>query len=342
MDRSNGARFFAYLEPAFYVSVASHFTVKQFVAVNEAFTSDLRFKVVWHNRTKKLMRDVWPVIDSKAALRWILKSGIKCTDWCLMFPGCMNSAESYETLLKEGEISLIKFINDVAIDIPLLAAVLKGKIDFIEDLVDQGANVDAKTLKRGITSLHWAAHHGKLDVVKCLVELGADTETEEDDGRTPLHLAAYSGHLDVVKCLVELGADKDVTTDDGSTPLHIAAYSGHLDVVKYLVDFGADKDVRTDYGKTPLHIAALNGHLDVVKYLVKHGADKEARDDDGRTPLHLAVIDGHLDVVECLVKYGADKETRDDDEWTAVYIAVDEGHHDIAEYLVGEITSRDE
>ena len=114
IDTSNAARFFSGLEPAHFVSVASHFTLKQFVAVLEDFTSDLRFREVWHNRTKKFFRDIWSVIDSKAALRWIMKSGIKCTNWCLKLPSCKDSVESYEMLFKEGEMGLIKFINDVA------------------------------------------------------------------------------------------------------------------------------------------------------------------------------------------------------------------------------------
>ena len=85
MDLSNGARFFAGVEPAFYVSIASYFTVKQFVAVNEAFTSNLRFKEVWQKRTRKLMRDVWPVVESKAMLLWLMRSGINPIQYCIYF-----------------------------------------------------------------------------------------------------------------------------------------------------------------------------------------------------------------------------------------------------------------
>ncbi|KAF2818089.1 ankyrin, partial [Ophiobolus disseminans] len=52
------------------------------------------------------------------------------------------------------------------------------------------------------------------------------------DGWTPLFLAADSGHLEVVKLLLEKGADFTVPTNDGWTPLHVASYKGHLDVIK--------------------------------------------------------------------------------------------------------------
>ena len=57
-----------------------------------------------------------------------------------------------------------------------------------------------------------------------------------------LRTAAENGHLDVVRHLVEVGADKDKAMDTGATPLFIAAENGHLDVVLHLVEVGADKD----------------------------------------------------------------------------------------------------
>jgi ankyrin repeat protein len=44
-----------------------------------------------------------------------------------------------------------------------------------------------------------------------------------DTGATPLYIAAHNGHLDVIRDLVEVGADKDKAMDTGATPLYIAA-----------------------------------------------------------------------------------------------------------------------
>ena len=57
---------------------------------------------------------------------------------------------------------------------------------------------------------------------------------------TPLCIAAQRGHLEVVRVLVESGANKDQgKTDDGATPLFVAAHEGHLEVVRFLVEAGA-------------------------------------------------------------------------------------------------------
>ena len=79
------------------------------------------------------------------------------------------------------------------------------------------------------------------------------TKAWTDDGATPLYTAALKGHLEVVRFLVESGANKDQgTTDKGATPLFVAAEKGHLAVVRLLVESGANTDQgTTGKGATP-------------------------------------------------------------------------------------------
>ena len=131
-----------------------------------------------------------------------------------------------------------------------------------------------------------------------------------NDGRTPLSRAAFNGHGDVVKYLVENGADVSARDDDdgGRTPLSRAALNGHGDVVKYLVDNGADVSAGDYRGYTPLTNAAMNGHVDIVRYLVEeHGADVSASDNYGNTSLSKAALKGHNDIIRFLINAGATK-----------------------------------
>ena len=93
------------------------------------------------------------------------------------------------------------------------------------------------------------------------------------DGRTALHLAAIEGHPEVVKLLLEEGADKDAATVEGQLTvggqkaLHLAALHGRSEVVKLLLEAGADKDAVDLEGRTALDLAIERRHLEVVRLL---------------------------------------------------------------------------
>ena len=96
---------------------------------------------------------------------------------------------------------------------------------------------------------------------------------------TALTTAAYKGQADVVKGLLDKGADPN---ESGAcellwpsvTPLYCATYGGHTEAVKVLVDRGAEVDAREDQvGWTALAVAAHRGHADIAKFLVERGAD---------------------------------------------------------------------
>ena len=97
--------------------------------------------------------------------------------------------------------------------------------------------------------LHYLADMGDLDAVQELFAhqaqpIDAETYDEDDDahGWTALHLAARKGHVDVIKFLLDQGANMDAETEDHDTPLEMAALHGHLDAVQVLVDNGSDLD----------------------------------------------------------------------------------------------------
>ena len=108
----------------------------------------------------------------------------------------------------------------------------------------------------------------------------------------------------VIRALLEAGADQRLTTDDGTTPFMVAAGLGRAtytprkprgdrspgaeEAVNVLFEAGADINAVNEADFTALHGAAFRGLNEVVQYLVEHGASMNARDFRGRTPYRLA------------------------------------------------------
>ena len=142
-----------------------------------------------------------------------------------------------------------------------------------------------------------ACENNRVVEVASLLQKPLDPNWREADTYlSPIHHAAKQGHLEVVRILLEAGADQNAATANGITALMFAARQGHLEVVRLLLETGADKNAAMAHGRTALMLAAKEGHLDVVRTLLKAGADMNAATADGRTASMLAAADGHLEV----------------------------------------------
>ncbi|KAM3149290.1 hypothetical protein ABEW05_010451 [Botrytis cinerea] len=221
-----------------------------------------------------------------------------------------------------------------------------GLNEIVKLLLERGADIESKDSKYGQTPLLWAAENGHDTVVKLLLEKGADIESKDRNGQTPLLLAAINGHDAVVKLLLE--KDADIESKDsryGRTPLLWAAKNGHDTVVKLLLEKGADIESKDRNGQTPLLLAAINGHDAVVKLLLEKDADIESKDSRyGRTPLSWAAGNGHDAVVKLLLEKGADIESKDRNGQTPLLLAAINGHDAVVKLLLekdADIESKD-
>lgn len=165
-----------------------------------------------------------------------------------------------------------------------------------------------------------------------------DMELDDDDelyrqfhGKTALHLAAKFSKKEMVKLLLDLGADMEQLDRNHNTVLHWVSNSfqkGSAVMVDLLVKRGADVNAKNREGAISLHYAAHYSASSVVKELIKHGANVHCKDISGRSVLHYAVerIDANeletIKVITLLLQKGIRINDRDLKGVTSLQLAV--------------------
>jgi serine/threonine-protein phosphatase 6 regulatory ankyrin repeat subunit B len=181
----------------------------------------------------------------------------------------------------------------------LYIATLWSEDDVVKALIEHGANVNVAD-DNGWTALRIAAHFGRLTTVQAL--LGApeiNINAQDSEGSTALYIAALNGNYDVVKELINHGANVNLANNDRWTPLISATGKGHLTTIQALLSVpGININAKNDGGLTALYIAALNDNYDVVKALIKQGADVDITDNHGQTPMMVANSLGYMTIVQ--------------------------------------------
>ena len=214
-------------------------------------------------------------------------------------------------------------------------AARNGEVEKIRQLLDNDKNLLNSKDQSGKTPLHFASQYGHFDMVKILIERGAEVNVENNNGETPLHYASAYGQENVAEFLISNGAELEYRSwRHGDTPAHAAAIGGHVEMVSFLDQKGARLDVLNDFGETPLHYAADFGHIKVVEYLIAEGQEINSKNKDGWTPLHYAAFSGRTDAAELMISQGADVAARDNFGQTPLYRASWNGHRKTAELLV--------
>ncbi|KAG6977699.1 hypothetical protein JG688_00000066 [Phytophthora aleatoria] len=200
------------------------------------------------------------------------------------------------------------------------AAVKAGDVGKLQELLDNGVNLDVKDEDER-TPLHWACATGRLDVAEFLLERGkAAVNVQDDAGWTPLMSAASAGHGDIVGLLLSKGADANLPNENGQIPLHY--HRGRQEIAELLLDYTRDVNQADNTGSTPL-MRAIGGKPSpvIIALLIDHGAKVNTRDVGGNTPLHLAVSEGYEDIARFLLENGANPNVKNNDEERCIDLA---------------------
>jgi ankyrin repeat protein len=229
----------------------------------------------------------------------------------------------------------------------VVEAVVSGDVARVHAALDAGASVEVRD-GDGLTPLMVAAGRGRADLVKVLLDAGADVFTADSRaGASALHKACQGGNVVVVRLLLDAGAFVDaVAASTGHTPLMDAVWFREPEIVAELLDRGAALHLNTRYGFSFLdHLRfeeqANSAGGDRFAEVVRLVRRRQAADDQAAMSALLmsAVTRGAVVTVRSLLEQGAAVDARYpvvngfNDAHTPLLVAAREGHTEIVELL---------
>ncbi|KAF2967652.1 hypothetical protein GQX73_g5959 [Xylaria multiplex] len=271
-----------------------------------------------------------------------------CTDWA-----------SFVRTEKEAEGEIFPSSSE-----PATLASYFGLCETLADILASPGTVPQPTKDE---ALFWASRGGRENIVKLLLENGADANQHFTDKQTALTIAAHHGHLDCVQALLaDRRTDVNVHNSRIRTALSFAAGSGHEKICAALVQRGDCRPDKTDKdGLTPLFYAVNAEHLPTIRTLTaipgvhvnhqenegltalcwaaKYGAisslqqlldteniDVNLPDKYGRSPLIWAAYRGHAACVDSLMRHAEINKSavHYKDRKNAIHFACETGKHE--------------
>ncbi|MDA8576048.1 ankyrin repeat domain-containing protein, partial [Candidatus Marinamargulisbacteria bacterium] len=148
---------------------------------------------------------------------------------------CSRRSPGYN-LQSKKEAKSISNLNNEELKNKLIQAINQKNIQIIEESLRKNENVyiNDPLTPNGSTALMIAAQKGHEEIVKLLLEKGADANLAQNNGCTALMLAAGVGNNNIVELLLEKGADANLAHNNGWTALMIAAQDGYKNIVELL------------------------------------------------------------------------------------------------------------
>ena len=250
------------------------------------------------------------------------------------------------------------FPRVISQDAKVFEYVRAGSTEKVKSLFSAGEASARDTTRFGITLLHTASKRDNIviDIIRLLIQQGADVNAQDEDGETPLHgVMAKKDQYNIAKLLIENGADFSNKAADGKTPLHTIFNNTVEEVLKkdewveevspdsqgmsisHFLAWSSKTAIDTfcrarmhdltdlwsvdGFGRTCLHLATSRGNLDLLSYLLERASsfDVEIADHQGRTCLHYAPRSNEATkVISLLAAKGCNMLATDKSNWTVM------------------------
>jgi len=217
--------------------------------------------------------------------------------------------------------------------------------EILELLIINGSCINAATHGENQSALMSAVSRGRFDVVKALIQHGADIHDRNFDNMQPVDMASYCGHRHLVEFLSSSSSHalpspcSNLCPRSGvfvdcrrNTAMHLTT---DLQAMKSLLQNGADVEAENVDGLRPIHRTVRMELVELVELLIEHGANVDPADVFGNRPLHDAVCHG-LNVVQLLVQHGAKLNVQNIDGKTPLHIAIEREQSDVIVFLLSQ------
>jgi ankyrin repeat protein len=232
-------------------------------------------------------------------------------------------------LLAKANINTPNKNGDTPLCIASSVAVIDSydRITILQDLINNGAEVNKANPKDGMSPLQIAAENGQAIFVELLLKNGAEIGVNKKNGETALSYAIENNRKQVINILL------NQADPDGYKPIHLAIISNPFKKENFeflLTKVNVDEPTKNEEKKTPLHIAICHKNLEAVKCLLAiktnfntqdEKKDLNIPDENGNTPLHLATLHCLESIVKDLLDAGAKYDVRNNYGETAFDIA---------------------
>ncbi|KAE9371781.1 ankyrin [Stipitochalara longipes BDJ] len=250
-----------------------------------------------------------------------------------------NHAPTMQVLLEAGADPSIMGNNSSA----LYLASYYDKADVVEALLKYNPKLEfTPPVGSNWTALSAASSNGHPEVVRLLLEAGANVNHKSKLGEMPLQYAVSNGREDIVDIIMEFRPNLHLQDNIGDTALNSFNEEGEtsISMIRSLLNGGSDIETRSNTRETPLCRAVRFEKLELVKYLISRKANLNAKGTKFGGPLHIACRWNNFEITEMLVKSGADVDLVDEESSAATPLQsafrgfAENGEYDIHEKIV--------
>ncbi len=308
------------------------------------------------NRKNQTAPQIAQTLELDQAKSVYVESGIKLT----------RKSRNYATIDIEGFQRTIGKSSSLYKGWPALnIASLLGESEIAEQMLDQGAKVDARD-PEGYSAIHRAASKGQRDTLKLLISRGGNINAVNEQNETPLYLAAVSGDLKTIDLLLKEGADTSILAKNKSSSLSVAIANGHEQTALALLGGNLDSTsthsamllaiqnrmqslsiqlIRNDKllvfsdkrNRSALWHSADLGLIKITEALIRRVPTSiDEVDRNGYTPLARAISKGYLDTAKLLIDNGASVITVTNEKNTILMLSVLSGNIDQTRFLLSK------